>query len=469
MAIWVPDLTGRRGPAYLAIVEALAEDIAAGALAPGARLPPHRELAHALGLSPNTTSRAYAEAVARALVRGEVGRGTFVRAPGGPAEAASAADLRRAASGPIDLSRNLPNRGAAGEHLGRTLEWLGHDGGRNGDLQGLLDYHDAAEPDRAAAVALAWLARLGVPASADEAVVTVGAQHALFASLLALTRPGDLILTEALTYAPLKAMAARLGLTVRGLPLDADGLRPEALEALCADHAPRLAYLTPTLQTPTAAIMPESRRRALVEVAGRHDLLLIEDDVFGPLVLDAPPPLARLAPDRVVYLSSTSKVLAPGLRVGVARAPAPLAAALRGAVTLSCWMAPPLMAEIAGRWIADGTATRLTEAQRAVARRRQALAAHAFDGLEIRAHPCGLHLWLPLPTGWTADALRAEAATQGVRVTEAAAFAVDPAAAPEAVRLCLSHEPDEDRLSRGLDTIRRILDGPPGRTGPLVM
>ncbi|SDE78056.1 PLP-dependent aminotransferase family protein [Rhodospira trueperi] len=468
MAIWVPDLSGRRGPAYLAIVEALADDIAAGALAPGARLPAHRELADALGLSPNTTSRAYAEAVARALVRGEVGRGTFVRAPGALVEAAVAGDLRRDATGPIDLSRNLPNRGAAGEHLARTLEALGRDGGRTGGLQGLLDYQDAADSERAVGVALAWLARVGLAAAADEVVVTVGAQHALLAALLALTRPGDLILTEALTYAPVKAMAARLGLTVRGLPLDADGLCPDAVDAVCADHAPRLLYLTPTLQTPTAGIMPEARRRALVAVAARHDLLLIEDDVFGPLVPDAPPPLARLAPDRVVYLSSTSKALAPGLRVGVARAPAPLANALHGAVTLSCWMAPPLMAEIAGRWIADGTATRLTEAQRAVARRRQALAVRAFDGLEARAHPCGLHLWLPLPTGWTADALRAEAATRGVRVTEAAAFAVDPAAAPEAVRLCLSHEPDEDRLTRALATIRRILDAPP-EAGALIL
>ncbi|MQX37032.1 PLP-dependent aminotransferase family protein [Roseospira navarrensis] len=464
MAMWVPDLTGHRGPAYLAIVDALAAEIASGALSPGTRLPPHRALAYALGLSPNTTSRAYAEAVARALVRGEVGRGTFVRAPGASDASDTDADLRRTMAGPIDLSRNLPNRGAAGAQLARTLGALG----RGADLDALLDYQDAADPDRAAAVALAWLARVGVPATADEVTVTVGAQHALMASLLALTRPGDLILTEALTYAPLKAMAARLGLTVRGVPLDADGPCPEALEALCAGCAPRLLYLTPTLQTPTAAILPESRRRALLAVAARHDLVLIEDDVFGPLVPDAPPPLARLAPDRVVYLSSTSKALAPGLRVGVARAPATLAAALRGAVALSCWMPPPLTAEIAGRWIADGTADRLTEAQRAVARHRQARAAQVFAGLDARAHPCGLHLWLPLPEGWTADALRAAAASRGVGVTEAAAFAVDPAQAPEAVRLCLSHEPDEARLTRGLTIVRQILDGPPGG-GPLVL
>ncbi len=99
---------------YLRIVEAMAEDIATGRLPAGTRLPPHRELAYQLGISPNTTSRAYAEAVKRALLKGEVGRGTFVRSIAPDPAQAEPETLRRAESGPIDLSRNLPMPGVSG-------------------------------------------------------------------------------------------------------------------------------------------------------------------------------------------------------------------------------------------------------------------------------------------------------------------------------------------------------------------
>jgi DNA-binding transcriptional MocR family regulator len=457
MAIWRPRLEGRGGPKYLQIVEALAEDVASGALPPGARLPPHRELAYVLGVSANTTSRAYAEAVARALVQGEVGRGTFVRAPAGAGPGAPAADLRRPASGPVDLSRNLPCPGLAAPALAETLAALGH----SGPLEALTDYQSEADLVRHAEAGVAWLQRCGVQAGRDEVVVTNGAQHGILCALMAVTRPGDLLLTEALTYAPVKAIAERLALKLKAVPGDAEGLRPEALEEICRSHAASALYLTPTLHTPTTATMGPERRARLAEIAERHDLAVIEDDVFGPLKPDRPAPVATLAPARTIYVTSVSKCLAPGLRVGFVRAPAPQAAGLRNALTLTCWMTPPLMAEIVARWIADGTADRLTEAQRAHAARRQAVARAILADLDARADPHGLHLWLTLPPGWQADAFAAECAARGVRIVEGRAFSVDPDGGPRAVRLCLSHEAEESRLRQGLETLRTILRGPP--------
>ncbi|GAB5470927.1 MAG: PLP-dependent aminotransferase family protein [Rhodospirillales bacterium] len=453
MAIWRPQLTGRTGPKYLQIAEALAEDIASGRLPPGRRLPPHRDLAYALGVSPNTTSRAYAEGVARALIRGEVGRGTFVRRPDGAAPVAEPADMRRPRTGPIDLSRNLPCPGLAATALAETLAVLS----RSGGLEALTDDQSAAEGTHHADAAIAWLGRSGVAASREEVVVTNGGQHGLLCALMAATGPGDLLLTEALTYAPIKAMAARLALKLKPLPLDDEGLCPDSLETLCRSHAAKALYLTATLQTPTTATMGPDRRARIAEIARRHGLVLIEDDVFGPLKRDRPPPLASLAPERTLYVTSTSKCLGPGLRVGFVRAPAPLAEATRTAVSLTCWMPAPLTVEIAARWIQDGTAERLTERQRRHAADRQALAAGLLAGQQVQADTEGLHLWLILPPDWSASAFRAEAATRGVKIVEGAAFAVDPTLRPNAVRLCLSHEADRDRVARGLETLRGIL------------
>ncbi len=461
MAIWLPDLGGRRGPKYLQIVEAMADDIASGRLAIGTQLPPHRELAYLLELSPNTTSRAYAEGVKRALLRGEVGRGTFVRAMAPGLQGEPVGDLHRPSSGPIDLSRNLPLPGLAEPHICRALGEIG----RGHGLPALLDYQMSADLTRHIEAAIRWLGLYGVDAGPDEIVITSGAQHGLFCALSALCQPGDLLLMESLTYMPVKAMAERLGLRITAVAMDADGLCPDDLARHCRQAAPKALYLIPTLHVPTTRTMPADRRAAILDVARRHDLFIIEDNVFGLLKSDPPDPLAADDPERVIYATSVSKCLAPGLRVGFLRAPAAMAPALRHAVNLTTWMTPPLTVEVASRLILAGEAEVLIEAHRTHAANRQRLARSALAGHRIVGDPHGLHLWLPLPSGWQADAFRLAAQKKGVLVSEAREFAVDPGQAPdEAVRLCLSHEPDQERVQRGLRILEQLLKAPAARS-----
>lgn len=457
MAIWIPELTGRSGPKYLQIVEAIADDIASGRLLTDARLPPHRELAWQLGLSPNTTSRAYAEGVKRALLRGEVGRGTFVRASAHRLDSGAAGDLRRRISGPIDLSRNLPLAGMAEHHIRRVLGEIGQGDG----LPALLDYQTDADLFRHTQAALRWLTLCGVDAAAEEVTVTNGVQHGLFCALMALLQPGDLLLVEALSYPPVRAMAERLNLKLGAVAMDEEGLCPDALEAICRAAAPRALYLMSNLQSPTTATLPVERRRAIVEVARRHDLMLIEDDVFGFLKPHRPIAITQLAPERTIYATSLSKCVAPGLRVGYLRAPSEVSPALRYAVNLSTWMTPPVTSEIAARLILDGTAAQLGREQREVAAQRQGLARHILGERAYRADPHGLHLWLPLPEGWRGDLFCQAAEWQSVMVADARSFAVTPQDCPEAIRICLSHEVSTARVSDGLAVVARLLDMPP--------
>lgn len=459
MTIWQPSLAGRRGPKYRQISDAIGESVSDGLLPRGSRLPPQRDLAYALGVSLNTVSRAYADAMERGFLKGEVGRGTYVRDSGALTTEAPPATLMRPATGPVDFSLNLPAPSPAAKALAGSLADLAG----SADLAACLDYQTAGDRNDHLAAAAKWLRRVGLDPAPDAIALTVGAQHGIMAALLATLRPGDVLLTEALTYAPITAMALQLGLKVVPVRSEDGTLSPEALEATCDRVAAKALYCLPTLHTPTTATLDAERRSAIAAVARKRDLTVIEDDVFGFLPPQRPPPLACFAPERTLYVTSLSKSLAPGLRMGFLLAPPAQARAARNAVRLSSWMPPPLMAEIASRWIEDGTADALNGFQRDEAAARQAMAGDLLPKASLEADPHGFHTWLTLPPRWTPELFRMAAQDRGVKVLVGGAFAVDPSDSPQAVRLCLSHESTRARVREGLTVLADLLQTSSGQ------
>lgn len=461
MTMWLPELAGRSGPRYRAIADCLRDDITAGRLAPGARLPTHRWLADRLGLTVGTITRAYSEAARRGLLSGEVGRGTFVRAALQPVDDADTDGVS------LDLAHNhppLPALGALGDALQRTLASLS----ARGDLSGLLGYPADGGRRTHREAGAAWIERSGLRADPERVLVCAGSQHALTTVLTTLLQPGDLLLTEALTYPGLKALANLLHVRLEGLPLDRDGLRPDALAQACRQGGARAVYCVPTIQNPTGSVMPEGRRQEIAAVASAHGLAVIEDDIHALLPPERPRPIAAFAPERTYYLTSTSKTLAPGLRVGYILAPPGEAPRLAAGVRATTWGAAPLTAEVVSTWIRDGTADALLEARRSEAAARQALAAEALKGADYQAHPVGYHLWLHLPEPWRSESFAAQAARRGVTVTPAEAFVVGRGAAPHAVRLCLGVPRTREALARGLRLVAETLAGAPDAGTPMV-
>jgi DNA-binding transcriptional MocR family regulator len=218
----------------------------------------------------------------------------------------------------------------------------------------------------------------------------------------------------------------------------------------------------PTLHNPTTITMPVARRRALAEVAQRHGVALIEDDVYG-FLRDAPlPPLAHYAPQHGIYITSTSKSLVPALRVGYVHAPRaeiePIAAAVRATV----YSAPPLMARIVARWLADGTVARLAAEKRSEMRTRNRRAREMLAGVEISGDSAAAHLWLTLPEPWRADDFAAAARRCGVGIIPAAAFAVTRQP-PNAVRICLGAQTTAEQVERGITRLSTLLATSPER------
>lgn len=449
---WQPSLAEGR-PIYAAIADALAADLEAGWLRPGDRLPPQRTLAASLGVDLTTITRAYAEARRRGLIDATVGRGSFVRHPPG------------GSGGTVDLTMNLPPQPAAGrlpERVAEGIAALLHrpDGGSR------LTYRVAGEVERAAGAS--WVRpQLGDVAPA-RVLVTAGAQHALAGLLTTLLRPDGLLLTEAFTYPNLRLLAGHLGLRLQGLPLDAEGLLPDALDRICRQGGAGALYCTPTIHNPTTATMSPGRRAAIAEIALRHGLPIIEDDAYAALPAEPLPALAALAPGLVYYVATLAKTLTPALRLAFLVAPNQAEAArLDRPLRAMALMPSPLLAGLAAGWIADGTAAAVLAAIREEAAARQSLAKQLLPSEGVAAHPAGHHLWLRLPPGWDQAAFVGEMRGRGIAVASGEAFAVGEASAP-AVRIALGAAADRQRLAASLAAVGEALRSPPPRSAGIV-
>jgi len=362
----------------------------------------------------------------------------------------------------IDFAYNIPLTGSEAPALAATLTRLA----ASADFAALVGYgHPAGRPaDRAAGAA--WIARSLLPAVPERVVLTHGGQHGVALLLSVLTRPGDTIAVECLTYPGLKALANLLDLRLVGLAMDEEGLLPDAFDRACRGGEVKALYTMPSLHNPLAIVMPEARRRAIAIVAERHGVPVIEDDVLSFLLPEPVPPIGAFAPEQGFYVGSTSKSLMPGLRVGYIHAPAAWIERLAAAMRATSYMAPPLMAAVATAWIADGTADRLVLAKRAMAAARSQLVGAILGGLPMRRHPAGTHLLLMPPPAWHGEELIAAARRRGVALAPLSAFAVgrsvpESLAPANAVRLCYGTPRHDADLERGLRILAELL-----RLGP---
>ncbi|MCK0206681.1 PLP-dependent aminotransferase family protein [Starkeya koreensis] len=454
MADWIPDLARSDKPRYLAIADLIAEDIRAGRLTVGDRLPPQRKLAAKLDIDFTTVARGYVEAQKRGLVESRVGQGTFVT--GAPRARPRPATAPRA--GGVDLSMNLPPEPDDPALIERMQEGLAEVGR---DLVGLLRYQGFGGTRADKDAATAWLSRRALVPAQERVFVTPGAHPALLGILGLLARPGDVVLSEAITYPGARAVAAQLGLKLVGLPMDADGIDPDAFADACRTHAPKALYLNPTLQNPTTLTIPEGRRAAIAAVARRFGVPIVEDDAYGFIPAHGPPPLAAIAPDLTWHIAGLAKCIGAGLRAAYvvvpdARSGYPFAAALRTASV----MASPLTTALATRWIEDGTADTLLRFIRAETAARQALASELLPAGSFRADPLSFNLWIELPAPWTRSAFVGHMRTTGIGVVASDAFTV-AGPASEAVRVCLGGPSSRAQIRSALDYIAHALEESP--------
>ncbi|KFI28270.1 GntR family transcriptional regulator [Haematobacter missouriensis] len=461
MTIWRPDPAALHRPAYLSLAEQYARAIRDGLVAAGAQLPPHRKLADEMGLSVQTVSRAYEELIRRGLVAGEVGRGSFVL----PAGAENAPPyLSERLGGLIDLSILKPvTTQMHVETFRKGLHWVAE----NLTASAALSFRPNSVLPQHLQVAAKWLRRTGIDVAAENIILTDGATSAITTAVMTAVPAGATLAAASLTHHLLMPLCKYLGIHLEGLPVDDEGIIPEALDHVARKGNLYALYTQPSAVNPMAIVSGAERRVELTEICRRHDILIIENDILNTMIDDRPPPLAVLAPERVLHINGFTKTTLPGLRVAWLVAPPRIALAAANRHLVTNWMATPAMVELLSHWINDGTVTRLISWQRDALRERHQIARECLGTATFRAHPQSLHVWLELPPGRNEEDFVAQARQRGVAIASGRAFRLDDRNRRDAVRIALGSTSADD-LRRGLSFVSETLEGAVETPLPLI-
>jgi len=445
-----PDPNGQQ-PLYLQLSAALVAAILAGRIPVGGQLPSERAYAQMLGVSRTTVTAAYQELKVLGLLRGFVGRGAVV----------VASDPDQSSGGRIPwlvlgarLTRNAnpssPAQAADSVCLGDG--WLHSSvlptaaltasAVRVAGASGLLT--EAPSPLGLPALRDALSEMLdadGVKTTSNEILITGGAQQGLNVVARALLEPGDVALCETPTWHGAFRAFRATGADVVGVPMDHEGIEPEALEDALARLRPKLVYLIPSAQCPTGTFMSMERRRQVVQLCVRYRTPILESHVYGDLVFgQALPSLKKLdTAGIVIQQGSASKTISPALRVGWLAAPRGAMSLLTAVKTTVDLATPAFGQAILVDLLRTGAYDRHLVKFRADLQARRnilikSLAAHCPD-LRFTVPPGGIYLWAQLPHHISGHELEAAAAIEGVSVRGGEAFQVD-AGPSNHIRLC---------------------------------
>jgi DNA-binding transcriptional MocR family regulator len=474
-------------PLYRQIYQGLRDAIVSGELAEGQRLPTERALAHELGVNRTTVMNAYNELASEGLIEGHVGRGTLVRrnytpldddifdhetpawlfgltggeelALGADAHVMSEITSLGERKEIISLATATPSTDLLPSDILRTVIDEGLPSGRQSAL-GYCPVEGLQSLRRAIAV---HMRKQGVAVDLQHILILSGSTQGIGLIGRMLLRSGDEVVVEVPTYLGAIQTFRALGARVIGVPTDSEGMRVDLLESILARRSPRLIYTQPTFQNPTGSVLSAERRRRLLLLARRYQVPILEDDPYSEIYFEgqAPQPLkAQDTQGNVLYLSTFSKTLAPGLRVAWLAGPEQMIERLSLHKQVF-----DLNTNAFGQWsVAEMLRRGLYEPHLANARQqyrhRRDLSLHAIHeywpaDVRVNRPNGGFHLWCRLPGDIRARTLLREAAQEQVAFVIGEPFHVD-GGGQHAFRLSFAPL-DEPQLTEGIKRIGTAL------------
>lgn len=445
--MWDFKFTRDGKPRYLQIADALENDILSGEIPPGHRLKSHRGLARLTGVTVSTATRAYAEAEHRGLIQTVTGKGTFVLAmPPAP--------VYDPGIGPaINLGLTMPLFMEKEPSIRPALQKIAQEE----DVNMLVKCFAPAGYPRHREIAAGWIRRLGVDVTADSLLIAAGHPHGLHTIFYSIFARADKIAVGRLTNPGLIALASRAGLELKGVKMDADGMIPEELDALCLAEKIKGVYISTCINYMGGKPVSPERREALARVIALHNLILIEDGFYSAPESGKTSPIATLLPENSICLLSFSAIIYSALCVAFIHAPPRFRQRLIQTVAENMWTVPPLCVALACESMVNGTADRaVAQKQKEIARRAKILR-DALADFDLTCSEQSLYAWIWLPDSWNSRDFEYMAEISGVRVLSAHRFAVPEESAPNCVRLAVAGPPDIPTLKNGLDILVGLL------------
>ena len=441
---WKPDRTQLTKPIYLSLLMQLEEDIHAGRLLPGTKLPPQRELADYLDINFTTVTRAFDIARSKGLIYGVTGRGTFI--------APHAAELVTIHEKPDREKYISMGYIASFEQCNSVVADAARRVMMKDYFQELFEYSNWLGRPSHKAAARRWLDDYGVHVDDDHLSFVYGATNGLAALLPALFQPGDIIAVEEYTFSNFMELARIHHITMEAVLCDEDGMLPSDLERACRLNDVKGVYLMPSCSNPTTVKMPEARRRALAAVIEKYDLTVIEDDYTADLPSEALPTMFALLPEQTCYLCGVSKILCTGLRVSFLAYGERYRARIVNALYNMVMTTSSLDLEIISELIMSGDGYRL-------ALRKHDLGLEAnriFDSFFpefAKEGRCCFHRWLPFPSDKKGSVVEQELLERGVELFHSYHFHASGVEQEHYLRIALTTPGSMERLREGLAII----------------
>jgi GntR family transcriptional regulator/MocR family aminotransferase len=476
-------------PLYKQIEIYLREGILAGSLAPETRLPATRKLAQDLGVNRITVGNAFAELEADGLICSRVGDGTYVLQPW---QIQAVPDAEPGVPWPL-WQEDVKERGIDSKRgkLLRLLEESQHpesisfssgasdphmypvDEFRKAILNVMrqegtsaLDYGESQGYTPLRHTIAHILASQGIQISSENILITAGSQQALALVTKYLLKPGDTILVECPTYHNALGLFADLGLKIVCIPIDENGMQVEKLERLLLQYHPKMIYTIPNFHHPSGTCLSGQRRRLLISLADRHNIPILEDDYVGDLRYDgrAQPALIALDPGgRVIYISTFSKMLMPGLRVGFLAAEGPVFDSLVNFKLHNDLATSNLIQHALDAFVTVGRyQTHLRRSCQAFRKRRDAMISaiqqYMPSGFQLMTPKGGMFVWLRLPGKISSEKLLTNAIDVGVSFAPGTLFYPDGTRGENYLRLNFAIQTPE-KIWEGMKRLRTAIDG----------
>ncbi len=459
------------GPKYQRLVNGVEASIKAGRLKVGDRLPPVRELAWQLGITPGTVARAVTILAQKGVVETAVGRGTFVAPPPTPLyEDDWSREEQTEPYRPFVLREDLNAQDGPLRLLAPRLPDMGQSeairvamiGAAQLPAEQLMNYPTRQTLRGLQAAALDWFSDRDLgPLSVDDIVPTHGGQNAIGLILQTiLTGPEPVILVEELSYAGFRRAAEGLRARVIPVPMDESGVLPEALETIARQTGAQVFCTMPEVHNPTCITTPTERREEVAAVARRLDLQLLEDDCYR-LKSSVNPSYRKLLPELAWHVSSISKSTSAALRIGFGIAPKGRAGELRRSAEFSYFGVAQPLAETARLFLIDPQRDGLEQKVRQRISDYLHVAVNVLGRFDISWQEDVPYLFLSLPRGWRPSAFCQAAEVRGVQIRSADEFALRDGHAPSAVRIAVNAQVPLERFSTAMEVLAQLLDNPP--------
>ncbi|KZL88467.1 PLP-dependent aminotransferase family protein [Clostridium magnum] len=446
---WIPVIKEKNEPIYISIANCLEEDIEKGILEGGFKLPPQRVIANYLGINHGTVTRAYKLCEEKGLIKGIIGKGTFVSCYAGVPQNVLGICTN---SNVIEMGMVLPLY-----EVNKIVEPYLKDLYQNLDYGLALRYAPPEGHLKHRYIASKWLKRLGIQYSPEQIIITSGTQNAMAVILASLFDKGDRIIVDEYTYTGFISLSKFFGIILVPVKTNEDGIDIDELKRTCKREAVKGIYLIPDCHNPTTARLNTKKRVEIAKIIEKNNLLLIEDNPYSFTVQDKIKPISYYLAEKSIYIHGTCKSISSTFRISYIASPQRYLKQLIHGVNNFTWMASPINAEIISQIINSSKYDELISSKISKIKERNRLVDYILNDYHIIPNETSFFRYLILPQAISDKDLEIACLEKGVQVFSSKRFSVGTHPNKNAIRLSISGPESIDDLRKGLLIVKEAI------------